>query len=104
MAGDYVDPDRMESVYIQSPYICQIFVHGCSLKSSTVAVVVPDEPTVKAWAEQRNIPSLSLSSLCNSKELKVAVSCHHSITIISLPDVHHGGTADPECHISAVSV
>ena len=71
MAGDYVDPDRMESVYIQSPYICQIFVHGCSLKSSTVAVVVPDEPTVKAWAEQRNIPSLSLSSLCNSKELKV---------------------------------
>ena len=69
--GDYVDPDRMESVYIQSKYIAQIFVHGSSLKSTTVAVVVPDEPTVKLWAESKSIQSKSLSFLCNNKELKV---------------------------------
>ena len=61
----------MESVYIQSKYIAQIWVHGSSLKSSTVAVVVPDEPSVKFWADGRGLPSGSLSVLCNNKELKV---------------------------------
>ena len=61
----------MESFYIQSKYIAQIWVHGSSLKSSTVAVVVPDEPTVKFWADGRGLPSGSLSVLCNNKELKV---------------------------------
>ena len=49
----------------------QIFVHGSSLKSRTVAVVVPDEPSIKFWAEGKGIPSHSLSALCNNKELKV---------------------------------
>ena len=69
----------MESVYIQSKYINHIFVHGCSLKSSTVAIVVPDEPSVKFWAESRGIPSLSLSVLCNNKELKVVIILWSSI-------------------------
>ena len=70
----FIDDDltlRMESVYIQSKYIAQIWVHGSSLKSSTVAVVVPDEPSVKFWADGRGLPSGSLSVLCNNKELKV---------------------------------
>ena len=68
--GDYVDPDRLEAVYVQSQYINQIFVHGSPLKSRTLAVVVPDEPSVKFWAEGKGIPSHSLSALCNNKELK----------------------------------
>ena len=36
-----------------------------------MAVVVPDEPNVKFWADSKGIPSQSLSALCNNKELKV---------------------------------
>ena len=47
---------RMECVYIESQYIRQVWVHGSSLKSVTVAVIVPDEPSVKFWADSRGLP------------------------------------------------
>ena len=47
---------RMECVYIESQYIRQVWVHGSSLKSVTVAVIVPDEPSVKFRADSRGLP------------------------------------------------
>ncbi len=40
--GEYISPEKLENVYIQSPYINQIHVHGDSLQSFLVAIVVPD--------------------------------------------------------------
>ena len=57
-------------------------MHGSSLKSRTVAVVVPDEPSIKFWADGKGIPSQSLSALCNNKELKVKLN-------IRLKKIHH---------------
>jgi hypothetical protein len=38
-------------VYLKSPFVAQVFVHGDSLHSVLVAVVVPSEEQVKAWAK-----------------------------------------------------
>ena len=40
--GEYIAPEKLENVYIQSPYIAQLHVHGDSLQSFLVAIVVPD--------------------------------------------------------------
>lgn len=48
--GEYVAPEKLEGLYLKSPYIKQIFVHGDSLQSCLVAVVVPEYETVAEWA------------------------------------------------------
>ena len=68
--GEYVVPDQLENIYLQSNYIAQVFVHGDSLKSCVVAVVVPDVAAVKAWASHKGIQNDSFSALCKSRELK----------------------------------
>ena len=47
--GEYIAPEKIENVYSQSSYVAQIFVHGESLKSCLVAVIVPDKSMVESW-------------------------------------------------------
>jgi long-chain acyl-CoA synthetase len=51
--GEYIAPEKLENVYIQSPFIQQIFVHGDSLESFLVAIVVPDFHEVTKWNKQQ---------------------------------------------------
>jgi long-chain acyl-CoA synthetase len=51
--GEYIAPEKLENVYIQSPYIQQIFVHGDSLESYLVAIIVPDFHEIKKWNSQQ---------------------------------------------------
>lgn len=67
--GEYIVPEKIENIYIRSPYVEQVFVHGESLKSCVVAIVVPDVETIKAWAQENNIPG-TLSVLCSNPEVK----------------------------------
>ena len=41
--GEYIAPEKLENVYGQSAFISQIYVHGDSLQSYLVAIVVPDQ-------------------------------------------------------------
>lgn len=40
--GEYVAPERIENILSASPIVAQIFVHGHSLQSYLLAVVIPD--------------------------------------------------------------
>merc|ERR1712070_918369 len=48
--GEYIAPEKLENVYIQSPYIAQVFVHGESTEAWLMAVCVAEKPEVKKMA------------------------------------------------------
>ena len=48
--GEYVAPEKVENIFIQSNYIAQCLVYGDSLKNCCVAVVVPEMPKLEEWA------------------------------------------------------
>lgn len=49
--GEYIAPEKIENIYSGSKFVSQIFVHGESLKSNLVGVVVPDLDVVTSWAQ-----------------------------------------------------
>ena len=51
--GEYIAPEKLENIYGSSKYVQQIFVHGDSLKTSIVAIIVIDPETLKAWGEKQ---------------------------------------------------
>uniref|UniRef100_A0A1B6CV09 Long-chain-fatty-acid--CoA ligase n=1 Tax=Clastoptera arizonana TaxID=38151 RepID=A0A1B6CV09_9HEMI len=67
--GEYIVPEKIENVYIRSQYVHQVYVHGESLKSCIIAIVVPDVDVIKCWALENKIPG-TLSVLCNNPEVK----------------------------------
>ena len=48
--GEYVAPEKIENVYIQSNYIAQCFIYGDSFKNYCVAIIVPEMPKLEEWA------------------------------------------------------
>lgn len=67
--GEYIVPEKIETIYLKSLYIDQIYVYGESLKSCVVAIVVPDVDVLKCWAIENNIAG-TLSVLCNDARIK----------------------------------
>jgi len=71
--GEYVSPEKVENVVIQSLLVGQVFVHGDSLQSAPVAVVVPDEDPVRnllETSEELVLAKASFSEICKSDKLK----------------------------------
>lgn len=71
--GEYVAPEKIENVIIQSLSIAQAFVYGDSLQSALVAIIVPDEDPLRNMLKEAGETSLatanSLVELCQSPKL-----------------------------------
>ncbi|XP_077998937.1 long-chain-fatty-acid--CoA ligase 1-like [Glandiceps talaboti] len=81
--GEYIAPEKIENTYIRSPFVAQIFIYGESLKSTLIAIVVPDPETVPKWAAAKGIRG-DLEYLCRNKVVKAA-------TLKSLQDIGREG-------------
>ncbi|KAM9194595.1 long-chain-fatty-acid--CoA ligase 1 isoform 2-T3 [Dugong dugon] len=70
--GEYIAPEKIESIYVRSEPVAQVFVHGESLQSFLIAIVVPDFETLCPWAKKRGLEG-SLEELCRNKDVKKAI-------------------------------
>jgi len=71
--GEYIAPEKIENVYARSHFVSQIFIHGDSLKSGLVGVVVPENDILLAWSREHGIRSTSVKDLCNDQRVKQAI-------------------------------
>lgn len=70
---EYVAPEKVENVLIQSLLVGQAFVYGDSLQSALVAIIVPDEEPVRnvlAASGNTTLAKSSFSDICQSAALK----------------------------------
>ncbi|KAJ2665705.1 medium-chain fatty acid-CoA ligase faa2 [Coemansia sp. RSA 1200] len=72
--GEYVAPEALENIYGNDSCVQQVFVHGDSLQSCLVGVVVPDPETFVPWAQKvAGDKSASLEDLCNNSGVNAAM-------------------------------
>ncbi|KAJ1799457.1 medium-chain fatty acid-CoA ligase faa2 [Coemansia sp. RSA 2399] len=68
--GEYVAVEYLETVYSRSQLIQNIFVHGDSLQSTLVSVVVPDPETFLPWARKiAGNADAALEQLCKDEQV-----------------------------------
>jgi long-chain acyl-CoA synthetase len=53
--GEYIAPERLETIFAGSKYIGNIFIYGDSTKSAIVAIVVPEPIAAKHWATEQGL-------------------------------------------------
>lgn len=70
--GEYIAPEKIETVYNRSDPVAQIFVHGDSLQACLVGIVVPDPDYLPLWIKKKGIEG-SYAELCSNKEVKKAI-------------------------------
>ncbi|NWW49581.1 ACSL5 ligase, partial [Pedionomus torquatus] len=70
--GEYIAPEKIENVYIRSAPVAQVFVHGESLRSFLIGIVVPDPETLPEFAAKLGIKG-SYESICKNPAVKKAI-------------------------------
>ncbi|XP_054773769.2 long-chain-fatty-acid--CoA ligase 6-like [Lytechinus pictus] len=66
--GEYVAPEKIETYYQRSEYVGQVYVHGDSLQSYCVAIIVPDEEVLLKVGKSKGFGN-SFEQLCKRKEV-----------------------------------
>uniref|UniRef100_A0A8C3K2X3 Long-chain-fatty-acid--CoA ligase n=1 Tax=Calidris pygmaea TaxID=425635 RepID=A0A8C3K2X3_9CHAR len=63
--GEYIAPEKIENVYIRSAPVAQVFVHGESLRSFLIGIVVPDPETLPEFAAKLGVKG-SYEDMCKN--------------------------------------
>lgn len=61
--GEYIVPEKIEGIYSRSQFVSQIFVYGEPIKSSLVAIIVPENDILCQWARKNNVKG-NIRDLC----------------------------------------
>ena len=67
--GEYIAVEMLESTYKKNLFVEQIWVYGNSFESCVVAILVPSEAKVIAWAKEKGIDG-DFASICAKPETK----------------------------------
>ncbi|XP_054238572.1 long-chain-fatty-acid--CoA ligase 5 [Indicator indicator] len=70
--GEYIAPEKIENVYIGSVPVAQVFVHGESLRSCLIGIVVPDPETLPEFAAKLGVKG-SYEDICKNPAIKKAI-------------------------------
>ena len=65
--GEYIAPERLESIYGKCNLIDQVFIYGNSLRSFLVAIIIPNQPGTGIILSKRPCRILSDIFYKNSK-------------------------------------
>ena len=72
--GEYIAPEKIESVYAQSQFVAQVYVDGDALQWFTVGVVVPDPIEGKQWAVENGYSdNVEIEQLCKDDKFKAYI-------------------------------
>lgn len=69
--GEYIAPEKLENVFIQSEWVAQVWIHGDSLHDWVVAFVVLDPDRVKKYVKESG--KEFTDEVRNSEEMKLIV-------------------------------
>ncbi|KAF9204225.1 hypothetical protein BGZ49_005567 [Haplosporangium sp. Z 27] len=64
--GEYIAPEKIESILSKHPLVAQVFVYGNSLQSTLVGVIVPDAETLLPWANKNGLSGKTFEDLCST--------------------------------------
>ena len=60
--GQFVSPEFLQSIYIRSPFVEQIYIHGDLLADSVSAVVVPNRAYTQVFALEHNLENYDMNN------------------------------------------
>lgn len=66
--GEYVASEKVEFFYVKSKYITEAFLHGDSLQSFAVCIVVPNQLEIERLGKELGIEK-DLLNLCEDKKV-----------------------------------
>lgn len=72
-AGEYVSLGKVETELKLCPLVENICVYGDSMKTFTVALVVPNQKQLKNLAQKLNVSTDDMQALCDNKEIEKEV-------------------------------
>ncbi|KAF9425607.1 hypothetical protein BGZ76_003151 [Entomortierella beljakovae] len=68
--GEYIAPEKIESVLEKHPLIAQIFVYGESIESCLVGIVVPNTEELPLWASSNGLKDMTTEEICSHPLLR----------------------------------
>ncbi|RKP26443.1 hypothetical protein SYNPS1DRAFT_14170, partial [Syncephalis pseudoplumigaleata] len=65
--GEYIAPEKIENIYGTHAAVAQVFVHGDSLQSQLVTIIVPDPETFPQWVKDvlgQSVSAKDIALIC----------------------------------------